>query len=227
MFSFAKRTEDDEPVPPGWFADPARRFDMRYLDEDGRSTGHVRVQLWDPSHGPDPDAEFWVNGRSGALSMAGDRVVVLSHEDRHRRGSARLTLPRDACQLVVERDGEDVRAIVRFELGFGESPTLARGMVCLLFRPEQEAVLRQCARWLNPGLAEVEEMPPFLRVDAVAPPEPVPASVEPPVAETPPPASSLPQLAVRTAPDSADWICFRPGSSHALVTVGWKERERP
>ncbi|WP_434439473.1 hypothetical protein [Lentzea sp. E54] len=238
VFGFARRPEDDEPVPPGWFADPLRLFDRRYIDQDERSTGHVMVQLWDPKHGPDPQAEFWLSGRTAALSLVGDRLVVLSHADRHRRGSARLTLPSDACQLLVEPDGDDLRVIVRFELGFGESPTMARGMVYLLFHPDQEAALRRCARLLHGGTAEVEEMPPFLRVEEpsgaveVAPVvvEVAPVVVEEPVVAkpvaAPPSVSSLPRLVTRTAPDSADWICFRPGPAHALVTVDRWEVER-
>lgn len=215
------------PQPPGWFEDESGRFDQRYIDERKRATGYVAVYFWDPFYGRSKSAKFWMSGITGMLSLDGDTVMIVTKRDEDRRGSSRLALPRDACYLWLEQTEDQVTVGVRFELGTGESPTDTVGVVRLRFWPHQADELLDLINELQPGEPRKR---PFLRMDEPVAPAPAPVEVlepAPPVAEVPPrpepearpaPPAGLPRLAVRTVPESSDWICFRPGPSLAVVT---------
>ncbi|NKE59094.1 hypothetical protein FXN61_20675 [Lentzea sp. PSKA42] len=238
MFRIGRRPDDES---SGWFADDTGRYSERWRGERGVPSGHVNLQLWDHMFGRNPEARFYFQGDTGALSVVGERVVVMTNKCQHR-GSTLVVAPVAACTMDLLPAGALVKLRVVVETGIGESPTAAATVVELLYPRERERELTGFVDALYPDRPkrrrQVRPMVERGNVPPVAPPpmpqmrepvrEQVKEAVPPPVghdaplvvdavpAEKPSP-SSLPRLRVRTAPEGGDWLCFRPSPETAEI----------
>lgn len=235
VFRRGRRPDDES---SGWFADDTGRYSQRWRDERGVPTGDVHLRLWDHMFGRDPDARFYFQGETGALSVIGDRVVVMTNRCQHRE-STLVVAPVAACTIDLLPAGALVRLRVSIEIGIGESPAAAATVIELLYLRERELDLLAFADALNPDRPrrrrQVRPLVERGNVPPVAPPpmplmrEQVAEAVRPPVRDEAPPlvveavpaekpaSPALPRLRVRTAPEGGDWLCFRPSPETAEI----------
>jgi hypothetical protein len=125
----------------GWFPDPDRAYDSR-LRKDGRWTGWVSHEFWDPRYGDQPDSLRPSSEHPTMLAWHGKRVVITGS------GGDALDVALDSCvsARIDEVPGPGCSGLMlrlEVELSSDPSRTASRTRVRLLLPRECAADLKR------------------------------------------------------------------------------------